>query len=62
MHELSDFKAGDRIRIHPACDLFMMGETHATVVSVGRKWIRIIGDRSTKKFTIRPGSVLEIIR
>jgi hypothetical protein len=57
---IADFKTGDHIKIHPACDLFMMGETHARVLSVGRKLLTIIGQRSDRKFKLHPENVLEI--
>lgn len=44
------FKTGDFVRVMPHSDLFMMGETRATVVSVGSKWITVEGQRSGRKF------------
>ena len=37
-------RIGDRIAIHPATDLFMRGVRYATVIAVGRKWIRVQAD------------------
>jgi hypothetical protein len=58
MFELSDFKRGDRIRIHPASDWFMRGETHARVTV--RKYLTVKGERSDKSFKLHVDHVLEI--
>jgi hypothetical protein len=60
MFELSDFKRGDRIRIHPASDWFMRGETHARVTVVGRKYLTVKGERSNTSFKLHVDHVLEI--
>ena len=44
------FEVNQRVRIHPATDLFMMGERYATVIAVGRKLVTIRGERSGRKF------------
>jgi hypothetical protein len=44
------FKTGDRVRVMAFTDLFMRGETHATVVAVGRKLVTVKGERSGRKF------------
>lgn len=44
------FRVGQRVKILPHSDLFMMGETRAEVIAVGRKWITIRGERSGRKF------------
>ncbi|MGO7308733.1 hypothetical protein ACCS91_33300 [Rhizobium ruizarguesonis] len=59
MYVLKDFRPRDRIRIHPATDLFMRGETHATITTVGRKFLTIKGQRSGRTFRILPEHVLE---
>ena len=43
------FEVNQRVRIHPATDLFMMGETHATVIKVGRKWVTVLTERAKLK-------------
>jgi hypothetical protein len=42
---------GQRVKVMPWTDLFMMGETHGKVVKVGRKWVTIEGERSGRKFS-----------
>ena len=44
--KLADYKPGMRVRIHPASDWFMRGETHAIVKTVGRKRLTLQGERS----------------
>lgn len=46
-------RKGDRVKIAPHCDLFMMGERYAEVVSVGRLNIYVIGERSGRRFMFR---------
>ncbi|MEE9481812.1 hypothetical protein [Methylobacterium ajmalii] len=41
MLTIRDFRPRERIRIHPACDWFMRGATHARVVSVGRTRLKV---------------------
>lgn len=47
---------GDRVRIAPFADLWMMGERWAIVTAVGRKWVTVSGERSGRKFKFRLGS------
>lgn len=54
-------KQGDRIRVHPASDWFMRGETHATVAFIRRNGvIRVIGELSGKRFWLVARNVLEV--
>lgn len=56
------FKVGDRVRIRPHADLFMMGETHGKVIRIGRKLVTIEGERSGRKFKFRiDGDALEVV-
>lgn len=48
---------GDRVKIHPTSEAFLAGERYGTVESVGRIWVRIIGDRSGKLFRLPPWAV-----
>lgn len=61
-------KPGERIRIHPASDWFMRGETHATVCFVrthsagsGYSRLRVQGERSGKRFWLSIDNVLEVL-
>lgn len=61
-------QAGERVRIHPACDWFMRGETYATVNfyrkhSAGRNYgrLRVTGERSGKRFWLSLDNVIEIL-
>jgi hypothetical protein len=44
------FRINQRVRIMPHSDVFMMGELYGCVVSVGRKWVTVQGERSRRKF------------
>lgn len=61
MYQLSDFKRGSRIRICPSSDWFMRGETHATVTTVGRKYLTVRGQLSNKSFRLHVDHVLELL-
>lgn len=47
---MGQFQIGRRVRVMPHTDLFMMGETHGRVVTLGRKYVTIEGERSRRKF------------
>lgn len=55
----SDVRVGERVRIHPADDLFMRGVVYATVVSLGRKWV-YVKNNANVVFRIRPCNVLPL--
>lgn len=38
---LEDFRTGDGVAIHPACDCWMQGDKSGTVISVGRKLVKV---------------------
>lgn len=46
---------GDRVKIAPHSDIFMMGERYGEVTSIGRKWIHVKGERSGKSFRFFKG-------
>lgn len=41
---------GDRVAIQPHSDIFMMGECFGEVLTIGRKWIQVKGERSGRVF------------
>lgn len=57
--KVSDFEVGESVRLHPALDLWMMGERFGTVVKLGRKYVWVLGQRSGKTYRIRPGNLLK---
>lgn len=50
-------RLGETVKILPHTDLFMMGETIATVEKVGRKYVHVRGFRSGRLFRMRFSSV-----
>jgi hypothetical protein len=57
-YELSDFKPGDRIELHPATDLWMRGARFGTVRKIGRKFVTIeIDALSRGPIRIRPENI-----
>ena len=51
---------GKRIQAHPATDSWMQGDRYGVVTKIGRKYIHVLMDRSsrTRKFTA--GNVEEV--
>lgn len=43
------FRIGERVQAHPATDTWMRGDRFGTVITVGRKWITVLMDRSGRK-------------
>jgi hypothetical protein len=56
-----DFRAGERIQLHPATDRWMMGDRYATIIHAGRKILRVRFERSNTLGRVHPLNVLEII-
>lgn len=50
----SDFKAGDRVKIAPHTDAFMMGMTHGNVNLVGRRFIHVRVDINRRIYKFLP--------
>ena len=59
---LNDFKPGDRVEIHPACDRWMFGDMYATVTKVGRTKLTIKFDRSGAVRRWDPENIFKVIR
>jgi hypothetical protein len=51
---LADFDEGQRLELHPACDVWMMGDRFGTVVKVGRKLVHVRMDRSRRVLRLAP--------
>lgn len=53
---IRDFNVGQRVRLHPATDLFMRGVVYADVVKVGRKLVTVEWQRGPLKsrFKVHP--------
>jgi hypothetical protein len=56
------FMIGERIKIHPATDLFMMGIRYATVAKIGRKYIHVKADDylGGRTYKLIPANVLKL--
>jgi hypothetical protein len=67
LFSITDFKTGQRVKIHPASDWFMRGITWAEVVKVGRTRITVRAPEfvgatgSQPQFTLLPRNVTEIL-
>lgn len=61
MNTLQDFKVGDRIEMHPATDLWMMGARFGYVVLVGTKYVSVSLDKiGTRRIQVRPENLLHV--
>ena len=57
----SDFRAGQRIELHPGTDRWMRGDMYGEIVRVGSKWIKVKMDRSGHTILIGTGAVYSIL-
>jgi hypothetical protein len=60
---LEDFAVGQRVQVHPACDLWMRGARYGTVEKVGRQYIHVHIDRSGfngTTYSIAPHNLLAV--
>lgn len=55
------FRAGDRVQLHPATDAWMMGDMYGTVIKVGRLLLHVRMDRSDKVRKVHPTNICEIL-
>lgn len=51
---LNDFDEGQRVELHPACDVWMMGDRFGTVARVGRRLVHVRMDRSRRTLRLLP--------
>jgi hypothetical protein len=38
---MSECRVGNRVKIHPGTDAFMLGFRYGEIVKVGRKWVHV---------------------
>jgi hypothetical protein len=59
---LEDLKKGDRVKIHPATDAWMRGLRFGVVVTVGRKWVKVVFREHaiTQKFA--PENIWDVVQ
>jgi hypothetical protein len=55
--ELTDFRVGDRVELHPATDAWMMGDRYGAVVKIGRKYLHVKMDCSGKIRRLTPRNI-----
>lgn len=55
---LTDFNIGDRVRSHPATDVWMIGDRYGTVEKVGHRYVHIKFDASGKIRRMVPENIL----
>lgn len=62
MYTIQDFKAGQRIQLHPGTDLWMQGARYGEIVKVGRKALHVRLDVTFGKIVrIAPRNVYEVL-
>jgi hypothetical protein len=57
---VDQFRAGDRVQLHPATDAWMMGDRYGTVIKIGRQLLHVRMDRSGKVRKVSPGNIFDI--
>lgn len=60
VHDLDDFKPGDRVESHPATDLWMRGLRYGDVVRIGRSKVCVKFDRSKTPVLVPPVNLLKL--
>ena len=46
-----DFRVGDRVELHPACDLWMMGARFGEVIKLTTRGVRVKLDKLSRPVT-----------
>ena len=59
-NQIPVFVVGGRARLHPASDWFMRGVRYATIVKVGRKYVHLQIDGSTRVIRVAFRNVTEV--
>jgi hypothetical protein len=59
--ELSNFKPGQRIQLHPGTDRWMRGDRYGEVLKVGRLKLTVKMDRSGQTIRVAPRNVIEVL-
>ena len=54
------FAEGQRVKAHPATDIFMRGDVYGTVIKIGAKHIHVRMDRSDKVRKFHPANLLPV--
>jgi len=59
--EITDFKRGDRIQMHPGTDLWMRGARYGWVLGVGKKNLSVKLDYLKREIAVSPRNIGEIV-
>jgi hypothetical protein len=59
--EITDFKKGDRIEMHPATDLWMRGARYGEIIQVGRKNLKVKLDYLRRAIAVSPRNIGQIV-
>lgn len=58
---LSAYRAGDRVQLHPATDLWAMGARYGDVVRVTGQRVHVRLDATGRTVRLEPANILEIV-
>jgi hypothetical protein len=53
------FRVGQRVELHPACDLWMRGATHGNVCKIGRRWVHVQMDKFRRPVRVSPRLLID---
>lgn len=59
MASTADYREGQRVQLHPATDRWMRGDRYGTVLRIGRKYVRVLMDRSGHTIRVDPENLLD---
>ena len=59
--EITDFKKGDRIELHPATDLWMRGARYGKIIQVGRTNLKVKLDYLRRAIAVSPRNIGQIV-
>jgi hypothetical protein len=54
-----DYREGQRVQLHPGTDRWMRGDRYGTVLRTGRKYVRVLMDRSGHTIRVAPENLLD---
>lgn len=59
--EITDFKKGDKIELHPATDLWMRGARYGKIIQVGRTNLKVKLDYLRRAIAVSPRNIGQIV-
>ena len=58
--DITCFRIGDRVELHPATDAWMSGDRYGVVREITFKYLRVRMDKSDRLLRVNPASVYDV--